>query len=109
MSECEAREVDRAQLDVSVVVPLANERETLEELYSQIAAVLAQEERCFEVIFVDDGSADGSWEVIRRLHAAHDNVRGIRFRRNFRQAAAVAAGSAPARGAPGDTLDAARQ
>src|SRR5438552_6083851 len=106
MSECEAREVDRAQLDVSVVVPLANERETLEELCSQIAAVLAQEERCFEVIFVDDGSADGSWEVIRRLHAAHENVRGIRFRRNFRKAAALAAGFAHARGAIVVTIDA---
>ena len=106
MSECEVREVDHAQLDVSVVVPLANERETLEELYSQIAAVLAQEERCFEVIFVDDGSADGSWEVIRRLHAAHENVRGIRFRRNFRKAAALAAGFAHARGAIVVTIDA---
>src|SRR5437762_2950618 len=106
MSECEVREVDHAQLDVSVVVPLANEQETLEELYSQIAAVLAQEERCFEVIFVDDGSADGSWEVIRRLHAAHENVRGIRFRRNFRKAAALAAGFAHARGAIVVTIDA---
>src|SRR5256886_11728852 len=106
MSECEAREVDRAQLDVSVVVPLANERETLEELYSQIAAVLAQEGGCLEFILVDEGSGDGSWGVIPRRHAAHENVGGIRFRRNFRKAAALAAGFAHARGAIVVTIDA---
>ena len=92
--------------DVSVIVPLANERETLEELYHQIADALRSEDRSFEVIFVDDGSRDGSWDVIRKLHAAHDNVRGVRFRRNFRKAAALAAGFQLARGEFVVTIDA---
>src|SRR5262245_14867312 len=78
------------RVDVSVVVPLANERETLEELFEQISDVITREGHSFEVIFIDDGSVDGSWDVVRKLRRSHDRVRGIRFRRNFRKAAALA-------------------
>ena len=97
---------DSERVHVSVVVPLANERETLNELFEQISDVLTREGRSFEVIFVDDGSIDGSWDVIRDLRRSHARVRGIRFRRNFRKAAALAAGFEYARGDVVVTIDA---
>src|SRR5207247_9162948 len=83
-----------------------NEREALKEPFEQISDVITREGRSFEVIFVDDGSVDGSWDVIRELRRSHDRVRGIRFRRNFRKAAALAAGFQHARGDIVVTIDA---
>ena len=77
---------------ISIVIPALNESASLEELGR---ALLAVGERCglrLEVIFVDDGSSDGSWDKIRGLAASDPRVRGIRFRRNFGKAAALAAG-----------------
>jgi len=91
---------------VSVVVPVYNERESLEELAEEILSVARSEGLKLELIFVDDGSSDGSWETIAALAARHPEVRGLRFRRNFGKAAALQAGFDAARGAQVVTLDA---
>lgn len=89
---------------LSLVVPVYNERESLAALHTEIAAVAGP--LAAEIIFVDDGSADGSWDVIKDLAAADPRVRGLRFRRNFGKAAALAAGFRLARGTRIVTLDA---
>ena len=82
-----------AQSDlISVVIPVLNESESLEELGKVLLAVGEKHGLKLEVIFVDDGSSDGSWDKIRGLAASEPGVRGIRFRRNFGKAAALAAG-----------------
>jgi glycosyltransferase involved in cell wall biosynthesis len=81
---------------ISVVVPVYDEELTLAPLYDELAAALDPLTRPWEVVFVDDGSSDGSFATLTRLHAAHDNVRVIRLRRNFGKAAALAAGFAQA-------------
>src|SRR4051812_8726288 len=81
-----------ARRRVSVVVPLLNEQATLERLYEELQAALAPLGIEWEVVFVDDGSTDGSYRDLVRLHAAHLNVRVVRLRRNFGKAAALAAG-----------------
>jgi glycosyltransferase involved in cell wall biosynthesis len=91
---------------ISVVVPLYNERDSLAVLFSEIEKVAADQGLDLEVVFVDDGSTDGSWEVIRSLAAAHTRVSGVRFRRNFGKAAALSAGARAARGEIVLTLDA---
>jgi glycosyltransferase involved in cell wall biosynthesis len=91
---------------LSIVIPVYNEAESLEELYREIAEVAQAQGYSLEIIFVDDGSRDGSWSVIRRLAAADGRVRGIRFRRNFGKAAALSAGFADAQGELVVTLDA---
>jgi dolichol-phosphate mannosyltransferase len=91
---------------VSLVIPVFNERESLPQLAAEIAtAVRDLPARC-EVLFVDDGSNDGSWETIRELAAADPRVRGLRFRRNFGKAAALQAGFSQASGWAVLTLDA---
>ena len=91
---------------VSLVIPVFNERESLPQLAAEIAtAVRDLPARC-EVLFVDDGSNDGSWETIRELAAADPRVRGLRFRRNFGKAAALLAGFSQASGWAVLTLDA---
>jgi glycosyltransferase involved in cell wall biosynthesis len=92
--------------DLSVVVPLYNEAESLAELYREIRAVCGKERLRFEVIFVDDGSDDGSFEAIERLHKADPRVRAIQFRRNFGKSEALSAGFAAARGRFVVTMDA---
>ena len=92
---------------LSFVIPVLNEGETLSTLYGKIDSVVqSQKLGSFEVIFVDDGSTDGSWQCIRELAATHSPVRGLRFRRNFGKAAALAAGFADCRGEIVFTLDA---
>jgi len=83
---------------ISVVLPVRDEAESVEELGSALLRVAAEHALDLEVIFVDDGSRDGSWDKIRRLAAAHPSIHGIRFRRNFGKAAALAAGFEAARG-----------
>ncbi|MDB5306679.1 MAG: arnC 3 [Gemmataceae bacterium] len=83
-----------------------NERESLSPLFAEIAEVVAANRNRVEVLFVDDGSTDGSWDEIARLAAADPRVHGIRFRRNFGKAAALAAGFRAARGGSIITLDA---
>jgi dolichol-phosphate mannosyltransferase len=91
---------------LSVVVPLLNEEATLEPLYRELNAALAATGLEWEVVFVDDGSTDGSYRELVRLHAAHLNVRVVRLRRNFGKAAAMAAGIEVAAGEIIVTMDA---
>lgn len=91
--------------DVSVVIPLLDEEESLRELTSGIEKVL--DGLSFEIIFVDDGSQDGSWAVIDQLHQAQPEViRGIRFARNYGKSAALQKGFEAAQGAVVFTMDA---
>ena len=91
---------------ISVVVPLFNEERTLEELYHEIALALEPRDESFEVVFVDDGSTDGSFTSLSWLHDTMPNVRVVRFRRNFGKAAALQAGFLHARGDLIITIDA---
>src|SRR5438477_3893623 len=91
---------------ISLVIPVYNEEESLALLFEEIAAVAAQEDLEVEVVFIDDGSRDGSWAIIQDLARQNANVRGIRFRRNFGKAAALSAGFHTARGDIIITLDA---
>jgi glycosyltransferase involved in cell wall biosynthesis len=98
---------DRARAPVvSVVVPLLNEQPSLAILYCELAATLDGTTHPWEVVFVDDGSIDGSYAELVRLHALHDNVQVVRLRRNFGKAAALSAGFHQARGDVIVTLDA---
>ncbi len=91
---------------LSVVVPLLDEEATLEQLYRELEAALVPTGLDWEVVFVDDGSTDGSYRELVRLHAAHLNVRVVRLRRNFGKAAALAAGIEVAAGELIVTMDA---
>ncbi|MBT8274402.1 MAG: glycosyltransferase, partial [Bacteroidia bacterium] len=70
-------------MNVSVVIPLLNEQESLKELYDWIARVMQSNHFSYEVIFVDDGSTDNSWQTILGLSQEHNNVKGIKFQRNY--------------------------
>ena len=94
------------QPELSVVIPVYNEAPNLEALHQEFNAVLAGVGRPYEIILVDDGSTDASFDVLKRIHAADPHVRVIRFRRNFGQTAAFAAGFAAARGTLIITADA---
>ena len=91
---------------ISVVVPLLDEERTLEALYGEIAAALESRSDEFEVVFVDDGSSDGSMGVLTRLHDEFPNVVVVHLRRNFGKAAALQAGFLEARGDVVVTIDA---
>jgi glycosyltransferase involved in cell wall biosynthesis len=91
---------------ISVVIPVYNEQESLAPLHAEIAAVAQRANLDLEVLFVDDGSTDGSWAVIDELARHHGWVRGFRFRRNFGKAAALSAGFRAAHGDIVLTMDA---
>jgi dolichol-phosphate mannosyltransferase len=91
---------------ISVVIPVLNERDSLRRLHAEIAAVAERARLDLEVVFVDDGSTDGSWAVVADLARKHPAVHGVRFRRNFGKAAALSAGFRAARGNVILTLDA---
>ena len=91
---------------LSLVIPVYNERESLAALHAEIAEVAAKLAERVELIFVDDGSKDDSWQVVRDLATKDERVRGIKFRRNFGKAAALAAGFAAAKGGVIITMDA---
>src|SRR3989454_11441283 len=82
---------------VSVILPVMNERDNLEPLHARLTAALKPLGRDYEIVFVDDGSTDGSWDVMKRLVASDRAVRLVRLRRNFGQTAALAAGLAHSR------------
>ncbi|HEV3146177.1 MAG TPA: glycosyltransferase family 2 protein [Gemmataceae bacterium] len=90
---------------ISIVIPVLNERESLPQLLAEIDETSRRAALELEIIFVDDGSSDGSWEVIRELAGRDPRVQGIRFRRNFGKAAALSAGFGTARGDIIFTLD----
>jgi glycosyltransferase involved in cell wall biosynthesis len=93
-------------LDLSIVIPLFNEDESLPPLYEGLVAVLERQGKSFEIIFIDDGSTDGSYRVIERLAEMDRRVKAIQLRRNFGQTAAMAAGFDYARGATIIPMDA---
>jgi undecaprenyl-phosphate 4-deoxy-4-formamido-L-arabinose transferase len=90
---------------LSVVVPVFEEVDTIAELYRRATASLEELGRPYEVIFVDDGSADGTWREIERIRAADDRIRAVRFKRNFGQHPAMHAGLSRARGEIVVTMD----
>ena len=94
-------------LDISVVIPLYNEDESLSELYEWIERVMKENSYSFEVIFVNDGSTDHSWDVIEELNRqAPDQVKGIKFRRNYGKSPALFCGFEQAQGDVVITMDA---
>ena len=93
-------------MDISVIVPLYNEAESLPELHAWIERVMKSNNFTYEIIFVDDGSTDGSWAVIERLSAANKRVKGIKFRRNYGKSPALYCGFQAAEGDVVITMDA---
>ena len=101
-----AAALDEAVPDLTVVVTVLNEAATLDELYARTVATLDAFGRAYELIFVDDGSTDGTFELLGRLHEGDDRVRVVRFKRSFGQHPAMHAGLARARGEIVVTMDA---
>ena len=93
-------------MDISVVIPLYNEEESLPELFAWIKRVMDGNGFSYEVIFVNDGSTDGSWRVIEELSAKHPEAKGIKFRRNYGKSPALYCGFARAQGDVVITMDA---
>lgn len=93
-------------MNITVIVPLYNEEESLPELYSWIERVMNENKFSFEVIFVNDGSTDHSWDVIRQLSERSEHVRGIKFRRNYGKSPALYCGFEAAKGDVVITMDA---
>ena len=94
------------RLNISVVVPLYNEEESLRELVAWIDRVATASKLSYEVIMIDDGSSDGSWEEIEHLKGQYPTIRGIRFARNYGKSAALYCGFAEAEGEVVITMDA---
>jgi glycosyltransferase involved in cell wall biosynthesis len=93
-------------MDLSIVIPLLNEEESLPELESWIRRVVEAEGYTYEIIMIDDGSKDNSWKVIQQLAADNANVRGIKFRRNYGKSAALNVGFEATKGNVVITMDA---
>lgn len=93
-------------MNLSIIVPLLNEAESLPELHQWILDELKSTNLSFELIFIDDGSSDNSWEEIEKLHQSHSSTYGIRFSKNFGKSQALHAGFAEASGDVVVTLDA---
>lgn len=93
-------------MNISVVIPLLNENDSLIELNHWIASVMQSNGFLYEVIFIDDGSTDGSWETIQNLAKKHNTVKGLKFSRNFGKSQALHAGFEAAKGNVVITMDA---
>lgn len=93
-------------MDISVIVPLYNEAESLPELEAWIRQVMAENNFSYEIIFINDGSTDNSWQVIRGLQKNNPNVKGVCFRRNYGKSPALNTGFAHAKGNVVITMDA---
>lgn len=93
-------------LDISIVIPLLNEAESLPELQAWIQRVMQANNLSYEIWFIDDGSSDGSWDIIRDLNQKDQHVHGIRFRRNYGKSAALNVGFEAAKGKVIITMDA---
>lgn len=94
------------KLDISIVIPLLNEEESLKELSDWIGKVMHDNKYTYEVVYVDDGSTDSSWEVIEELQKHNPNIKGIKFRRNYGKSAGLNVGFAAAKGEVVFTMDA---
>ncbi len=93
-------------MNISVVIPLLNEEESIKELYHWIAKVMQANSFSYQVIFIDDGSTDTSWSIIDSLHKQHSQIKAIQFLRNFGKSQALHAGFAMAQGDVIITMDA---
>lgn len=93
-------------MDISVVIPLLNEAESLPELNAWLESVLEREGLQYEIWYIDDGSNDGSWEVIESLRQRNTRVKGIRFQRNYGKSAALQVGFEQVQGQVVFTMDA---
>ncbi len=93
-------------LDISIIIPLLNEEESLHELYEWIASVMQSNSLLYELIFIDDGSSDNSWEIISYLSRENSAVKGLRFQQNYGKSQALHAGFAMAQGDVIITMDA---
>ena len=93
-------------MDISLVIPLLNEEESLPELTFWIVDVVRKHDLSYEIIFIDDGSSDNSWQIIETLHKENPNVKGIKFRRNYGKSAALQVGFSEAEGDVVITMDA---
>jgi glycosyltransferase involved in cell wall biosynthesis len=93
-------------MDISVVVPLFNEEESLPELVAWIEKVMAENNFSYEIVMVDDGSKDNSWQVIENLQLKNSSIKGIKFRRNYGKSAALFCGFEVAQGDVVITMDA---
>ena len=93
-------------MDISIVIPLLNEAESLPELHAWIVKVATENKLSYEVIFVDDGSTDESWNIIRNLSSKDNNVKGIKFQRNYGKSGALHEGFKAAQGEVVFTMDA---
>ena len=97
---------DNFSIDLSIIISLYNEAESLPELVAWITSVMQEEGYSYELIMVDDGSQDGSWKIIRELSQANPNIKGISFRRNYGKSAALYEGFKAASGRVVVTMDA---
>ncbi|KAA6332685.1 Undecaprenyl-phosphate 4-deoxy-4-formamido-L-arabinose transferase, partial [termite gut metagenome] len=93
-------------MNISVVIPVYNEEESLVELYDRIEKILSANKFSYEIIFINDGSTDRSWEVLEQLKRRSDTVTGIKFRRNYGKSPALFCGFAQAQGDVVVTMDA---
>ncbi len=93
-------------MNLTILIPLLNEAESLPELYNWIVKVMRENKYSYEVVFVDDGSTDDSWKVIEKLQQNDSNVKGIRFQKNYGKSQALNAGFAVAQGDVVITMDA---
>ena len=102
----QASAVAAGEIYLSLVIPVFNEEESLPHLWTKLSEVLTGADWAWEVIFIDDGSTDASFAVLGELAAKHAEIRAVRFRRNYRKAAALATGFKEARGEIIITMDA---
>jgi glycosyltransferase involved in cell wall biosynthesis len=93
-------------MDISVVIPLLNEHDSLEELHDWIASVMQSNQYSYEILFIDDGSTDDSWKVIQKLRAKNSAVSGLKFSKNFGKSQALHAGFTRTKGDVVITMDA---
>lgn len=93
-------------MDLSIVIPLIDEAESLPELTAWIVRVMNEQQYSYEIIFVDDGSRDNSWGIIQQLHLANPNIKGIKFQRNYGKSAGLNEGFRVAKGDVIITMDA---
>jgi len=93
-------------MNLSIVIPLLNEEESLKELHDWIVAVMQSNRFLYEILFIDDGSTDASWEIISQLSDKNPNVKGLRFKKNFGKSQALHAGFKAAKGDVVITMDA---
>ncbi|MBT8297592.1 MAG: glycosyltransferase [Maribacter sp.] len=93
-------------MNLSIVIPLLNEEESLKELHDWIVKVMQSNRFLYEILFIDDGSTDASWQIITQLSAKNPNVKGLRFKKNFGKSQALHAGFKAAKGDVVITMDA---